>query len=245
MGDRIDRPGLMPDHDGAYEDAPNQQAQAELNGLQRGLAEEERGAEAAKKEHSPGNQDDPQLPEVALEPFVEGLAQEVPRISFVASESVELAVLDHDPAHVRPEEIDQRTVRVGLLVGVLVVPAMDRDPACRGVLQTAESEDGERVLEPFRAAETPVRQQAVIAEVDAENAEDVVAHDEEGHAGPTEEPRHERKQREQMIADQEYGGEPDDAPDAHGGRQRQPPRTQRCRADANRLGSQRHSPLAS
>src|SRR5262249_41423069 len=122
---------------------------------------------------------------------------------------------------------------------------MDRDPACRGVLQTAESEDGERVLEPFRAPETPVRQQAVIAEVDAENSEDVVAHDQQDHAGPTEEPRHERKQREQMIADQEDGGEPNDTPNAHGGRQRQPPRTQRCCADANRLGSQRHSPLAS
>ena len=90
---------------------------------------------------------------IALEPLVEAVAQEVAGVALVDAEPVQLAVLDQDPAHVAPEEIDQRAVRVGLLVGVLVVPAMDGDPARRRVLQAADAENRERVFQPFRAAE--------------------------------------------------------------------------------------------
>src|SRR5215470_254111 len=221
MRNRVDRPGLMPDRDGAYEHTPDEKAQAELNGLHRGAPDHQRGSEAAEEEHRPGYQDDPQLPQVALEPLVEWIAQNVACVALVDPQPIEVAVFDDDPAHVAPEEIDQRAVWVGLLVGVLVVAAVDRNPARRSVLQAAKPKERERVLEPFRAAEAAVGEQAMITEVNAEHAEHVVAHDRKDHAGPAEKPWHQRQQREQVVADQEYGGKPNDAAQADGGEQRQ------------------------
>jgi hypothetical protein len=67
-----------------------------------------------------------------------------------------------------PEETCQRAMRVRLLVGELMMPAVDRDPARRRFLQAGHRDDRHRVLQPFRAFQAAMGQQPVIAKVDAE-----------------------------------------------------------------------------
>jgi len=66
---------------------------------------------------------------------------------------------------VRPQEARARRMHVGLLVGEFVMVPVRRDPLHRRVLQRAQGEQHERVLEPFRHGEAAMREQAVIARV--------------------------------------------------------------------------------
>ena len=59
-------------------------------------------------------------------------------------------------------------MRIRLLVGELMVPAMDRDPARRRFLQARHRDHHHGVLQPFRTFQAAVGEQPVIAEVDAE-----------------------------------------------------------------------------
>ena len=110
-------------------------------------------------------------------------------------------------------------MRIVLSVGVLVVPAMDRDPARRGVLHATHGKDGEQVLQPFLANQAAMREQPMVAEVDAERAEYVEAQNYQGESGPTEEPRQQRQQRDEMVNSHRNGVRPDDSAPVHGGRQ--------------------------
>jgi hypothetical protein len=95
-------------------------------------------------------------------------------------------------------------MRIGLFVGVLMVPAVDRNPAGRRILQAAEAEHGEEMLEAFRALESAMRQEPVITKIDAEDAEDEIAGNQQRDTGPTEKPGKEREQGAKVItADQE------------------------------------------
>ena len=111
---------------------------------------------------------------VALEAHVERIAQDVARVAIVGAGRARARVLDEQPAHVPPQEVHQRRMRVGLLVGVLMMNPMRDDPAGRRVLQAADAQDGEGAcsshLRTFKAA---MRQQPVKAEIDAQRAEDV------------------------------------------------------------------------
>src|SRR4051812_46371052 len=97
------------------------------------------------------------------------------------------AVLEDQPAHVAPEEAHQGTVRIGAIVGVLVMHPMDRDPACRRVLQRADAQQCEGMLQPFRTPKTPMSEQAVVSDIDPQRTEHVVAQEDEHHARPGEE----------------------------------------------------------
>ena len=98
----------------------------------------------------------------------------------------------------RPQEVNQRTVRIRLVVGMVVMLPMDGDPAGRRVLKAAQTEDRERVLQPFRADERAMGQQPMKAQADAERAEHIQAGERDNDAGPAEEPRHKRQQRKKM-----------------------------------------------
>ena len=102
------------------------------------------------------------------------------------------------------KKLDQRTVGILALVRVLMMPAMHRHPAGRGVLEAADAEDREAMLEPRWNHQPTVREQAMVAKIDAERAEHIEPGDGEEHAGPAEEPRQERKQRDQVIEDHRY-----------------------------------------
>ena len=92
-----------------------------------------------------------------------------------------------------PQEIHQRTMRVFPLIGQFVVSPVYRDPPCGRILQAADGQDNEAVLQPFRANEAAVGQQPVIAEIDAEAAEAISPDDRQHDSGPTEIPRHQRQ----------------------------------------------------
>jgi hypothetical protein len=89
-------------------------------------------------------------------------------------------------------------MRIRLVIGVVVMTPMDRDPTRRRVLKTAQSKDGERVLEPNRAGKGSMRQQPMKAEADAERSEYIQADECDNDACPTEEPGHEGEQRQNM-----------------------------------------------
>ncbi len=79
-----------------------------------------------------------------------------------------------------------------------MVQAMHADPAGRREFQAADAERGEGPLEPSRDGESPVRQDAVVAEIDAERTVQVQADEREHHSRPRKEPRQERQRQEQV-----------------------------------------------
>jgi len=112
-------------------------------------------------------------------------------------------------------------VRIGLLIGMLMVPPMHGHPMGRRVLHAADAERGEAVLQPFRANQAAMRQHTMVAKVDAEAAEHVDAADGEHNAGGTEEPRQQSQQRKSVEHTDGDRIGPYDAMRVDGGRQLQ------------------------
>ena len=56
---------------------------------------------------------------------------------------------EEDPADVRPEAACARRVRIGVLVGMLMVDAMRGDPEDRPAFERQRAADGEEILERF------------------------------------------------------------------------------------------------
>jgi len=79
-----------------------------------------------------------------------------------------------------------------------MMPAMNAHPTGRRVLDTAQTENGERVLQPFGADEASVGEQAMEAQADAERAKDIKPEKCHHQAGPTKEPGHKCKQGRQV-----------------------------------------------
>ena len=106
-------------------------------------------------------------------------------------------VVIKQPLEVRPEEVDERAVRIGLFVGKSVMHPVNGHPLGRRVLQGALGEHGEAVLEPFGNREAAVSQQAVIAERDSDAIE---RHAEDGQSdsGPAKEPGDQGEQGQEM-----------------------------------------------
>jgi hypothetical protein len=198
MGDRVDRPGAVKHDDRAHEHSPDEQAGGELAG-----AGQRAGGKPADREANRGDQGrvghvDPKPRAAALERDVEGIAEQVADIPLIAEHVAVVAVLHQQPAHVPPEEPGQRGVGIGLLIRLLVVHAVDRDPAGGRILERADAKDGQRVLEPLRAGEALMREEAVVSDRDAEHAEEKVAGDGGGHSGPTKKPGQEGEQRRRV-----------------------------------------------
>jgi len=81
-------------------------------------------------------------------------------------DAVVASVDEEQPADMSPEEIDPRGMGVGLMIAVLVVHAMDGDPARGGVLEGADTAQGDEVLETFGAFESAVGQESVVTDGD-------------------------------------------------------------------------------
>jgi hypothetical protein len=188
--ERVDRPRQVPDDDRAEEDPPDEQREAELEAADREPdGEEEERVRAVDHEHEPRD---------LLEPHVERILEDVARVALHRRAAPRLGVTEEEPADVRPEEGDERAVRVLLLVGVPVVVAVDGHPLAGRVLEAAEGEEDEEALEPLRRLEAAMSEEPVVAEVDAEVAVDVDADDERDEAGPAEEPREDGEGREEV-----------------------------------------------
>ncbi len=91
--------------------------------------------------------------------------------------SIQLPVAADHPANMSPKQVDQRRMRIGLLVTVLVVHAVNGNPASRAILQIAHAQRGQRMFKPFWAAESPVGQQAVISDRNAHHSEHKMSQD--------------------------------------------------------------------
>jgi hypothetical protein len=111
----------------------------------------------------------------------------------------------------RPEEMDQWTMGVGLFVSMLVMPPMNGDPPRRSILEAAHTENSERVLKPFWADHAAMRQQAMKAQADPERSKNIQPEECETDTGPTEKPRHEREQCQKVTCCQPNGIDPSDA----------------------------------
>src|SRR4029078_4425456 len=105
----------------------------------------------------------------------------------------------------------ERTMRVRLIIGEMVVLAMYRDPAGGRILQAADTDDGKGILRPFRAAKTAMAQQTMVAKIDSDAAEKIHAEKRKRGAGPAEIPGNEGQQGQHMIAADSEGVAPVDA----------------------------------
>src|SRR5207247_451709 len=112
---------------------------------------------------------------VAFQMLIKAFAQQVSGIAFVYPQPAEFLVVDDEPADVAPEQAHQRAVGVWLFVRVLVMAAVYGHPTGRRILQAAESKDRKRMFQPFCAPEPAVRQQAMVAKIDAKDAKNIIA----------------------------------------------------------------------
>ena len=189
----------MPDENCAHKHAPDQNAEPELHGLHRRAAHRQFREEAEAEKHDPLNENDLELKPVAFERDIERIAQDVLGVALIDAKAVQLGILDDQPADMTPEEIHQGAVRIRLLVGMLMMAAVHRDPARRRIFHTANSDDHEHVLQPFRTAKAPMGEQAMIADIDAKQSAQAGRDDGDDHAGPAEIPGDEGEQRHQMV----------------------------------------------
>src|SRR5207342_1252259 len=143
----------------------------------RRLSEQPRDSEACTKEHRHLQEIDPDHPIMAFERDVEPVAQNVPGIAFIDSEPREFWLVDQDPAYVAPEEACQRRVRVWLVVGKLMMAAVNGNPARRCFLQGGHRDDDHGVLEPFGTFQAAVGEKSMVAKVDAEQPAQMGADD--------------------------------------------------------------------
>src|SRR3984885_1013706 len=197
MRQRVHAPGDVPDDDRANDDAPQPYAGAELNRRHDVAAYRERDQEADAIIDQGLRERDPH--DMALDEAVEAVAQDIARITVVGALAAEISVLQKQPAHVRPEEVDQRAVRIGALVGTMVMHAMGRHPPRRRILDTPDGEKRKAMLEPERALEAAMGEQAMIAKVHPAGAIDIDTDKGEHGARCRIEPWNKRKKRQQVI----------------------------------------------
>ena len=91
-------------------------------------------------------------------------------------------------------------MRVGPLIGAVMVQAMGGHPPGGRILETANRDDRKSVLKPQRTAKAAVAEQSMITEVDPGSTEDIDPDHRQRDAGPAEEPGIERQQCQQVIA---------------------------------------------
>src|SRR6202011_1750327 len=95
--------------------------------------------------------------------------------ALVNSETGELRLIHQNPSDVAPEETGKRAMRVRLLVGELMVPAVYRDPSGGCFLEAGHRDHHHGVLQPFRAFQAAMGEKPVVAKVDAEQPAQVGA----------------------------------------------------------------------
>ncbi len=83
----------------------------------------------------------------------------------VGREAICVAVVKHEPAAVSPQKGDERAVWIILMIRVVVVTTMGRDPARWRVFHAAQCDDDEEVLEPLWKFGCFMREDAVIAQI--------------------------------------------------------------------------------
>ncbi|OIQ64676.1 hypothetical protein GALL_537720 [mine drainage metagenome] len=222
----------MPDQNGSDDDAPEPDAHAELNRLGGRAAERPFNQETSGQIRHRLGQRDPH--HGALDPPIEPVADDVARIPVISHVTAEVGIFQKQPAHVRPEQVDQRRVRVGSLIRTVMVHTMRRHPSGGRVLNAADRDDCKGMLKPERALEAPVSEQPVVAKIHSESAEEVDSGYHERHASRAVEPGEECQQCQQVVGANRERISPIDPPFACTDRKRQGryPRRDETRAGA-------------
>ncbi len=200
MGQRVDRPGDVPDQHRPDEHAPDQQTGTELHRLAWRATAQNGCDEAAEEEHHPGPEQDRR-----------GTTAYAP-----CGDRTGRAGCPWHTGHRFPAGPDrgfstsiqptwpQKKFTSGLCGSSRrsdcswCLP-MHRDPPRRGVLHAADRQDGEPVLQPFRADQAAMRQQPMIAQIDPEAAEHVKPQHRQHETGPAEQPGQHRQRRDQVV----------------------------------------------
>src|SRR2546423_1525559 len=97
-----------------------------------------------------------------------------------------------------PEKTDERAMRIFLVIGILMMEAMDGDPARGSILEATNAENREDMLEPFGQDKPLVGQETMVAQVDAERAEKIQAAHRQRDPCPAEQPGNEGQECQNM-----------------------------------------------
>ncbi len=199
VGERVDAPGDVPDHHRADEDAPHQPAGGQLPGRGPVAAGEPADREPGRREaRGVGDVDSQDRHRVPLQPAVVVVGEDVAGILFEVGVGAAVGGAAKQPAGMRPADAIAGGVGILLVVGVDMVEAMVGHPAGGRVLERAEGDGGERPLQAAGHLEAPMGQEPVVAEVDAEGAEDHRAREGEREPRPAEAPGNEGQAGQQM-----------------------------------------------
>ena len=112
--------------------------------------------------------------QVSLQSHVEPIAEYVSGVFVIRFGRSRVAVFDEQPTNVAPERAHLRRVRIGLMIGMLMVDAMHDHPPGGRLLQVAHAQEGQRVLQPQRALVTAMGKQPMEPGADAHRAENVI-----------------------------------------------------------------------
>src|SRR5579859_3602209 len=140
----------MPDADRPQNHSPNPDAQAELHTCdERVVVYRETDEESSEIIDRPLSEVDPNPNETAFQVLVKAIRHQILGISLIQFSPFECGIDVIEPGHVAPKECGQGAMRIFLLVGMLVMPAMHGDPTGRRVLQAANAEDCQEMFQPF------------------------------------------------------------------------------------------------
>jgi hypothetical protein len=143
---------------------------------------------------------------VGVQPAIERHGAEVGRILRHEGGVVVVRVAKQDPPHVRPEATVPRCVRIAVVIGMLMMDAMRRNPENWPAFERQRAADGEKVFERLRCLVAPMGMQAVIPEADPEPDRQPVQHDGDRKIGPTE--KEKGGDRQNMKDHHHDGGDP-------------------------------------
>lgn len=94
-------------------------------------------------------------------------------------------------------------MRISLIVGMLVMPTMNGNPARRRVLQTKNGEHDKEMLQRLSTSKPAMRKQAMVAKVDTQDPGKLRGGNGENQSAPIEKPGQKRGNCRQVIADDE------------------------------------------
>ncbi len=151
----------------------------------------------------------PKPHQVLFELEVERVAEHISDISFEVIHAIVSSIFEEEPTHVPPNEIDKGRVRIGLMVAVLMMHSMDRDPSRRRILKSTDAADSHRVFEPLGAFESSMRKQSMIADRNAKTVKQYVGRNRNKQSAPGEKAWIQRRQPEKMDDQQRSSVRPE------------------------------------
>jgi len=197
VGERVDGPRAMQHDHRPQRDRPHCHARREPHRFRGSAGPPADDRPDSHQRHGMGDIDE--KPRVtAFQLAVEAFAEQVTDQRLVRADADEIAMPHQEPPDVSPEEPGQGAVGIGAMIRLPVVETVDRDPAGGRPLQRAHPEDRQRALEPRRADESAVREEAVVAHRDPQHAEKEVAADGRDGREPSETPGKQRQQGQRV-----------------------------------------------